>query len=76
MAEGTSHQARVESALEAAEDLELAVRHTAEALGDDGAQPHLIAALTKFEAAIRAERLRLATRAAGAPISDQQSLAV
>lgn len=70
------HRARIDAALEAAASLELAVRQSADELGEDGAQPHLIAALTSFETAIRAERLRLATRASGEASDEQQALAV
>jgi hypothetical protein len=70
------HKARVDAALEAAEHLEAVVRASATELGEDGAQPHLIAALAHFETALRTERMRLATKASGEPHVDQQALAV
>lgn len=48
----------------------------AESLSEDGAQPHLIAALSSVENDLRAQQIRLARSTVDQPVEDQQRLTV
>jgi hypothetical protein len=71
-----SHDAQIEAVVSAAEDLEARARAGAKELSEDGAQPHLIAALTSFELAMQGVRARLLAGAAHHDPEEQQVLTV
>jgi len=72
----SSHQAQVEAVACWAEELRLLAARTAAELSEDGAQPHLIAALSACEATLRFEQQRLTLSVSGAPAEEQQRLTV
>lgn len=72
------HTARLDSLVEEADRLASLAAHGAQELAEDGAQPHLIAAMSEFEAALRTERDRLTDTLAGRTPGQraQQALAI
>lgn len=71
-----THRAHLEAVLREAENLQTSAARAGTELSEDGAQPHLIAALNALESALGVERRRLAVALDAEAAADQQALAL